>query len=170
MSGPRLSRFCRHHGRALVVWAMMPLAALNGRTIVGCGCTGHFEEVCHCNSPGGAKSCCQSTAGCCGGHGTKSCSCCSTHESGSSSDTKKDRASDAIRHIGSRHCVSLAVHVVLPATEGPLSSEDGHFASLALSSVNLAFLPTSAPLEPVVQLDIKCPPNDLVVTLHRFII
>ncbi len=172
MFGLRLARFSRHYGRALVVWAMMPLALLNGRTIIGCGCTGHFEEVCRCNSPAGGKSCCGSMGSCCRGHhGTKSYSCCSRRQSGVSPDSKKDRASDTFCHIGSRHCVVLAIHEVIPATEGPtFSSDDGNFASLALSSVDLAFSPTFAPLERVVPLDIKCPPNDLVVTLHRFII
>ncbi len=171
MSGLQSNRFLRHYGRALVVWAMMPLAILNGRTIIGCGCTGHFEEVCRCIAPGAGKTCCHSTGSCCGGHGKNACSCCSRDKSGSSPDSKKDRASDAVCRVGSRHCVTLAVHEVIPATEEPtLSSVDGHFASLGISSLDLAVSQAFSPLEPIVQLDLKCPPNDLVVTLHRFII
>src|SRR4051794_217332 len=52
----RLTRFLRKHRQAFLVWAMMPLAAMDAQTIMGCGCTGHFEPFCQCNS-------CESSAG-----------------------------------------------------------------------------------------------------------
>src|SRR3954465_11724709 len=46
----RLTRFLRQHRKAFLVCAMMPLAAVDAQTIMGCGCTGHFESFCQCNS------------------------------------------------------------------------------------------------------------------------
>src|SRR6478736_8758088 len=48
MGRVRSSRWAFAHCRTFIVWAMMPLAVANGEAIVGCGCTGHFETVCHC--------------------------------------------------------------------------------------------------------------------------
>jgi hypothetical protein len=171
MSGYPLTRFLRHHGRALVVWAMMPLAALNGRTMVGCGCTGHFEEICHCQSTKASKTCCQPGRSCCSGHGAKRCTCCSRDITGAAPDSRSDQAADVICHIGARHCVGLAVHELIPVTVVPIvSSDDCQIGTLGCSSADRAFLTAFSALEHVVQLDLKCPPNDLVVMLHRFII
>lgn len=171
MSGHPLSRFFRDYGRALVVWAMMPLAGVNGRTMVGCGCTGHFEEICHCQSTTASKTCCQPRGSCCSGHGAKACTRCSAEKSDAASDSRRDRAADAIRHIGTRHCVRLAVHEVIPVTVVPIISGDVcQIATLDCSSADRTFLTALSASELVVQLDLKCPPNDLVVMLHRFII
>src|SRR5215211_4290879 len=50
MAGIYLSQLTLARCRTLVVWALMPLSAVNGQTIIGCGCTGHFEATCHCAS------------------------------------------------------------------------------------------------------------------------
>jgi hypothetical protein len=168
MSGLHLNRFFRHRVRALIVWAMMPLAIINGRTVVGCGCTGHFEEVCHCASTGSHKSCCQSTGSCCCGHGAKTC-CCSSEKSDSTATRRTKPVSDATCHVGARPCVRIVAHIVIPATTGPTLSTDDQLASLAYSSLDFSFSPAFAEAEPAVQLDLKCP-SDLIVTLHRFLI
>src|SRR3954471_14034138 len=46
----RITRFLGKHRQALLVWAMVPLAVVDAQTIVGCGCAGHFESICQCNS------------------------------------------------------------------------------------------------------------------------
>ena len=164
MFGNSLTRFIRHYGRALVVCAMMPLAALNGRTMVGCGCTGHFEEACHCQTAKASRSCCS-------GHGAEACTCCSRGKTGAAPGSRTDQRSDAVCHVGARHCVGLAVHEVIPVTVEPIvSSDDWQIATLDCSSADRTFLAAFAALEHVVQLDLKGPPDDLVVMLHRFII
>jgi deoxycytidylate deaminase len=168
MTGLRLNRIYRHRGRALIVWAMMPLAIINGRTIVGCGCTGHFEEVCHCTSTGSHKTCCESTGSCCRGHSPKTC-CCSAARSDSSAVRRTKLPTDATCHVGARPCVRVVAHVVVPATVGTTLSSGDQLALLDGSLLDLSFLPASTKVEPVVQLDLKCP-SDLVVTLHRFLI
>ena len=76
-----------------------------------------------------------------------------------------------IAMLAPRHCVGLAVHEVIPATVEPtLSSDDRQLPTLDCGSVDPEFSPAVPPLEHVVQSDLKCPPNDLVVTLHRFLI
>jgi hypothetical protein len=171
MCGHSLTRFFRHYGRALVVWAMMPLAALNGRTLVGCGCTGHFEEICQCQSSTPDKACCQKGGSCCNGHRQKVCSCCARDKTSTGADSQPDRTSTAIRHVGARHCVALAVHEVIPVTIVPIvSSDDSQIATLDFNSADATFLPAFSGSEHFVQWDLRCPPNDIVVMLHRFII
>src|SRR3954468_20559888 len=46
----RTMRFLRQYRQALLVWTMMPLAIVDAQTLVGCGCTGHFQSYCQCNS------------------------------------------------------------------------------------------------------------------------
>lgn len=63
------------------------------------------------------------------------------------------------------------MHEVIPVTVMPIvSGDDCQIATLNCSSAGRTFLTAFSALEHVVQLDLKCPPNDLIVMLHRFII
>ena len=64
MVGIRFNRNAKNRWRSIAVWAMLPLAVLNGRTVIGCGCSGHFEAECHCNC-GDAGGCCSSQESSC---------------------------------------------------------------------------------------------------------
>jgi len=168
MSGRLLNRFLRLHCRTLAVCAMIPLTVFNGQTLVGCGCSGQFEAVCHCHMGGTAKGCCGS---CCGGHGSTSCPCCSQNKTFKDSHSGKEKASDTVAHFGTHPCRSIAVHDVIPATVVHVySADDCEFATLTLDTHDLSFNSPLAGKDQFVELDLKVPPNDLVVTLHRFII
>ncbi len=162
-------RFLRRIARALVVWAMMPLVVLNGRTVVGCGCSGHFEDICRCGTASG--NCCKPGGSCCSPGNSKGCSCCNHKKSASSSDLKRDQTANALCHIGSKHCVRIALHDVIPATEVQSDLSDaGLMACLDFGTSADSYVPAVLPSPPLVLPDLKCPPNDLTVSLHRFII
>src|SRR6186997_2207582 len=67
MTGYRLTRRAKRRWRTAFVWATLPVVLLNGRTLVGCGCTGHFDSACRCTgdaaiSPDSSRALAQSGA------------------------------------------------------------------------------------------------------------
>lgn len=50
MNATRIKNCAREYGRAILAWLMIPLMIAQGGAIVGCGCSGHFEAVCHCGN------------------------------------------------------------------------------------------------------------------------
>jgi hypothetical protein len=156
----RLTRFIRKRSQTAVVLVMLPLVLMNGRTITGCGCNGHFEAVCHCH-------CGASCGGCCGQASARSC-CANKTASGRESDSTipQGRSERAQSH----HCSQIAEYVVVTATIAPTLADDDSQAS-ALALVALDLPPVSAAAYSVhdLRLDTR-PPNDLVVILHRLVI
>lgn len=154
------NRDARSRWRAIVVCAMLPLTVLNGRTVVGCGCNGHFEAVCHCNCSG--STCCNSK------HGT-TCPCCKKHEKTGKDETKDTSGSDICVH--GRHCKGIAQHEVIPATVP--SSHAADEIGLAAFTLDLIDVPTTPELSSPQQQIIghtSPPPLDRVVALHRLVI
>jgi hypothetical protein len=135
--------------------AMLPLALLNGRTLVGCGCTGHFEAVCHCG-------CAMGCGGCCGQGGTRAC--CAKR-------TATETASDAAtQHARGHHCTQIVEYVVVPATVAPtVAADDSQASATVLAVLDLPILAPSTHAGQFVDLATR-PPNDLVVVLHRLVI
>lgn len=164
MSGIRVKRDRRNRWRNLVVWAVLPLAVFNSRTVVGCGCNGHFESVCHCNC---AKECRN-----CGGQ-PGSCPCCNAHQkSGPESSHGGNTDSDSGKSgFNSHHCKGAVQREVIPATVVTIHSADGLNATVA--ALDTLDLP-SAVYEThswALALELTSPPpHDIVVQLHRLII
>jgi hypothetical protein len=172
MLASRITRTVRRHYRAALVWAAIPLAVFNGRTVVGCGCFGYFESVCHC--------------GCCGGqHGKAICSCCTSHgfshsrcsgcnqsESTSRCDTTDGNTHSAgCKALAGHRCTSFVKHEVTPVTVAPhVIAGDLHDAIFALVDVGQTLVLSQTQIVQVVDFDTGPPPNDLVVTLHRLVI
>lgn len=175
MSGVRLMRFFRSHSQTFLVWAMMPLAIFNSRTIIGCGCTGHFEAVCHCrccevqvNESENASS---SRCACCSGHTSHSCSCCHDSAADSAAATDSTTPADGGEGLNSHHCVKMAVHIVVPGISVVSHSTDGIFdAAMALMPMELPLLASSEHSHRIVQLDTGPPPVDCVIAFRRLVI
>jgi hypothetical protein len=180
MFGIRITRTVRLRLRAAAVWAAMPLVVLNGRTVVGCGCTGHFKAVCHCSCCSGmqdgskqhGKNCCS----CCGSHSANNskskCPCCDRSELPQRCDTANGNSHcPSHQSLERHHCKSIALYEVIRFTAA--SSADA--GDLHASIFTLADLTSPALLDHsraglTVDFNTGPPPNDLVVTLRRLIL
>jgi hypothetical protein len=162
MFGTRLIRFVRRHRHLAVVCLMLPMILLNGHVITGCGCTGHFEAVCHCHC---GTTCCM----CCGKGGT--CTCCSGKSLACCRPADHENVPIKGTALQGHHCIQSVTYVVVPATIAPASV--GHHSpdfGLVLAPLALPLAAEWANSRQVVQWDTGPPPNDLVVTFHRLII
>lgn len=174
----RLTRFLRRHCRAAAIWAAIPLAVFNGRTLVGCGCFGHFESACHCG-------CCSATGNegiqsekcdrpCCASHGFSDSDCCCCNRSQSShhcTATNCDSRPSSGQALQVHHCKSIVLHDVVPVIVAPSSNAgDLHEANFGLADFGMPRSNTQFHIVQVIDFDTGPPPNDLVVTLHRLVI
>ena len=156
----RLTRWVRRHSRLAVVWAMMPVVLLNGRTFTGCGCTGHFEAVCHCG-------CAHACGGCCGQNGMRSCC---AGKAANNRLANSATSADTSEHAQPHRCTQIAEYVVVPATISPsVDSDDSRMTALAPVPIDLAIV--NQPIHRVqATLWDTGPPNDIVVSFHRLVI
>jgi hypothetical protein len=171
MLGVRPTRFLRHHYRAALVWAAIPLAVFNGRTVVGCGCFGHFESVCHCGCCSGTKA---GANKCCTGHGFNQSgrSCCNKSASTIHCNTAAGNSRLACgQSLQGPRCTSIVLHEVTPVTVAPnANAGDLHESIFALADVGLPLVFSQSQVGQVVDFHTGPPPNDLVITLHRLVI
>jgi hypothetical protein len=175
----RLTRFIRRHYRAALVWAVMPLAVLTGRTVVGCGCFGHFESACHCgccsDKHDGAKQG-ESACSCCTGHGFthSTCCCCNKAKAKSPSnitDCKSHDSCPASDLVWQGHrCTSIVVHDVIPVTVAPSADVADLHSSIFVLPDYILSPSSSQSFGQAVDFDTGPPPADLVVTLRRLVI
>jgi hypothetical protein len=176
MHGIRLTRSARDRCHTFLVWATMPLIVFNSRTLVGCGCAGHFESTCHChccNGPDGAKKNTNHTgSSCCDSGRSHSCKCCGKSGTVPSSTLAKDApTSSQSNAIRGHQCHTIAMRIVAPATT--TSSQVGGdlvFAAITLDARVLPGARTTAISWHAIAHDTSLPPPDLVVTLQRFVI
>ena len=165
MAGISLNRAARNRLRTVAVWAMLPLALFNSRTVYGCGCTGHFESTCHCN-------CCispNSKCGKCGGQGTSTCPCCSKVQK--SATTENGKSSDTSTGFHGHHCKRIAAHEVIPATVVTVHAGDEvNLTALDFVTIDLPIVANQLVYQHNASAYLVAPPNDLVVTLHRLVI
>ncbi len=178
MFGAQSIRFVRRRMRVVAVWAALPLVVFNGQTVVGCGCTGHFEAVCrfgccaktenrneqHARAD---RSCCASQVA----TGSK-CPCCDQGKFAQRSiHTPESTSSPASGQTLERHrCRSIAVRVVTPVTIAQSVDVDGLHSLCTLVDLSVPVLCDHSPVGLAVDFDTGPPPNDLVVTLHRLVI
>ena len=162
MNGTRLIRFVRRHRHLAVVCLMLPMILLNGHTLTGCGCTGHFEAVCRCHC---GTTCCM----CCGQGGA--CTCCSGKSLACCDSADHKTLPITGTGLQGHHCIQSVVYLVVPATVTPAPLDhDSPGMALALAPLELPIASDWGNSFHVVQWDTGPPPNDLVVTLHRLII
>lgn len=160
MAGIRLNRHAKRRWHALVVWAIMPLAIFNTRTVVGCGCTGHFEAVCHCNCGNGCGKC----------NGSGSCPCCSNHRSTFEKSEHSANGSDDSTAFRGHHCKGAVQVEVVPATVVSVHSADEISVSAPALNVLDFTVAGEASFQVFVLEHSSPPPYDIVVALHRLVI
>jgi len=176
MTGKWLKRVFRSRSQAFVVWAMMPLALLNGRTVIGCGCTGHFEAVCHCQCCTAQDSSDQKSGtaecACCGGHSSHSRSCCCQTKATNPCDSPDNNAPLNDREgLNAHHCTAMVVHVVVPAVQTiSFLGDDVDHSATALMPIELPFSAPLAKVDHHVAFDTGPPPTDCVIVFRRLVI
>jgi hypothetical protein len=160
--------------RTILVWALVPISVVNGQTIVGCGCTGHYQAACQCaacepaaRADHSVSQACDSKAG-----GPKAHACCCHKDSADSSNASSDSPSRSLASPARNHpCARIILH-----TGGSILAVSPQLGDLdSLSGVVPAALDTLRQAEPagirfVVLIDGGPPPRDIVVTLHRLVI
>jgi hypothetical protein len=171
MATSNLSHWRRHHCRALIVWAMVPLALFNGPTIVGCGCSGHFESACACvcsesqrMAPGEQHAPHSSQA-----LTEESCPYCCDESAAHIS--KKSAEPDATRGLRPHQCTPIAMRVAEPVTPSPPAAPELNLAAMAPHINGAMLVSTSQQIRPISSWDIgPSPPPNLVVLLQRLVI
>ena len=162
--------------RTLLVWAMVPLSVVNGQTIVGCGCTGHFEAICHCGSCDSLDSAVQpATNQTCGStlsHGAHSHSCCCHGEPTSSCRTgRSSLVSSEGNGFRGHHCTKIVLDPgETVVSVSPHVGDQLNYSTFLLPSLDLLVNYDIVAREHVFSFDSGPPPSDVVVTLHRLII
>ena len=163
MVGIRFHRKAKNSWRSAAVWAMLPLALLNGRTVVGCGCRNQFEAVCHCNCDEDSTSC---------GSQQSSCTCRAKHSRcySATAETVSKEANATINFI-CNGCKLAIIYEVLPATVISIHDVADHVVLSAsmLDGIDLPSAVSERVGVPFVEYSTP-KPVDLVVTLRRFII
>jgi hypothetical protein len=176
MTGVCLSKFALSRVRTLLVWAMVPLSIVNGQTIVGCGCTGHFEAICHCATCDSLDSAVQpakrQTCDSAQSRGIRSRSCCCQGEPTTSRPSEHSSLSSSeSRGFRDHHCTKIVLESgesIIPVA--PHFGDQRDFATVLPTSLDLPFNYDIAAREHVFSFDSGPPPCDVVVTLHRLII
>jgi hypothetical protein len=177
MVGRRIVRYLRRHGRSAAIWFAIPLAVLNSHATIGCGCTGHFESVCHCECGVVAKQCCKQH------HGKKFSSFRTARDSNASGcpsccrqATRGASAAQVAHHneseaLQGHRCKSIVMQEVIPVTLAPSVDANGVCSSMLVAADLI--LPTDVGHSEVVgaiDFDTGPPPKDWVVILHRLVI
>jgi len=162
MPGVSLIRSFRGRFRAAVLWAMVPLAAVGGRPVIGCVCAdGSYKTACPMLREAlEHRGCaCRETA-CCSHCGTEesTTSCCAT---------ESDTAERSL--VNSKCCHPVVQAPVLPPVAEVVSVTQDHEPSFAALPVELSVAETW-PTRIRVDDDTGLPALDLVVVLRRLII
>jgi hypothetical protein len=165
MAGINLSRLACQHFRTFVVWAMVPLAALNGHTVIGCGCTGHFMSLCQCQrSDLARKSLDQKTTKCpmCSGQIVKNSSC--------GTDCDRTHSSSGSQGLREHRCCTVAIYDFVPGTSNvPAEGDQQQVLAVLSAPSGLPFYFSERRFVPELLVD-PGHSDDLVVLLRRLLI
>lgn len=179
MTAKALTRFVRRRLRPVVVWAMVPLAALMASPVSGCICAdGHYEQFCRAYvgrvAEGGANHGPRATG--CGS------SCCQARE-GSACCPQRGRLPDSHnqsvvhgsvceRSVCGSGCCTPVVQgqLIAPVATPPQLGDDLHVPAPFSALVERAQPCSSLAAGQFVEDDTGPPPADIVVTLRRLII
>jgi hypothetical protein len=178
MLAPSKTRFAGGRFRAIVVWAMVPLAFWNGSPTFGCICAdGHFETNCPMLAARMLEGNDQQSAsqGCCG------CSCCAGSGLDSSASSvchtepqccEHSESSDDESRVGGKNCCMPVVRApLLPPVVGTVQfADDHHQPALHTFTLESAGQLVATHVEHVVVSDTGPPPGDLVIRLRRLVI
>jgi hypothetical protein len=170
----RLTRFLRKHRQAFLVCAMMPLAAMDAQTIMGCGCTGHFESFCQCNScesSAVSPTAVSSAAAMADPHQSLLHACCSKALPNARHVSRVALSAHGANGVRAHQCKQLRMRIgdsVIAAAAQ--ASHDNQIAAVTLLPTGLSIDDAAAATRHFFSFDSGPPPCDVVVTLHRLII
>src|SRR3954467_14922319 len=172
----RITRFLGKHRQDLLALAMMPLAVVMAKTIGGCGCAGHFESICRCNScdstrvklPSDRASIASRDS-----HELHSRSCCSDPKTAANhlQQRRGPLPTTSANCLLPHPCKQLSLRIGDTVTAAPAHAP--YQNSIATTIPTILDLPTRYPAldsRHVFSFDSGPPPCDFVVTLHRLII
>jgi hypothetical protein len=175
MASNYLSNLARAHFQTAIVWLLMPLSIINGQTIAGCGCTGHFEAACHCSSCDSYGSGGKPEAQACNlarvDDGSQRLCCCRSHSTAPTQRSSQSPDEGETNGFRSHQCTQLILHIGEPVPTVSLQFN----SELDLASVHAALISRLdiidvAAHQRVFVIGSEPPPCDFVVTLHRLII
>ena len=168
MARKSLFRPVRTRFSSAVIWTMVPLAAISGRSVSGClSPTGHFDPNCECwtgSSSGQASATvCRCHCSKCGG---ASCCCKSKAPAGGGDQAKGSGIQDGRCHAVSLYGLISAVTASKTAqlSANPLSADLAVVPTAQLCSI------TTISSQCVGDLNTGPPPDNLIVQLHHWII
>ena len=164
MIGKVLHRSIRQSFKSVVIWAMVPMAAISGRSVSGClSSSGHFDPNCQCTAiDGSSASACHCHCSC---SSSKTC-CCKAKALATKDGTKGGGLRD------SSGCRAIGFYAVTTAVNASSSSigEDHQSLQLATSAVDMPCSLAKTRGEYVAGLNTGPPPERLIVTLHHWVI
>jgi hypothetical protein len=169
MAGIRLNRVARNRWRTIATWAMLPLALFNSRIVLGCGCSGRFQSVCHCECRDSHDVSHGDKCVKCGGGNHSTCTSCGKIEK--SLPVANGNPSDSSTTLYGSRCKVAVVHEIIPATLVTVYTWDE--LSLSASDFDTIDFPVTTSQPRICDISIACngpPPSDLVVTLRRLVI
>lgn len=168
-------QFRRGRLRAILMWAMIPLAVVNTRSAFGCiGPDGQFNPNCRCCLAGGGERVASAKKSCCGcaccAHRAGGSSCCCKGKLAKNESKQSDRSGPGAKSNGCRLFVQIAVISAI-VNHGQTAQADDHLSqaicTVAIDSLSPIFgLHTNRRVE----MDTGPPPDNLVVILQRFVI
>jgi hypothetical protein len=164
MVGIRLNRNAKNSWRSIAIWAMLPLVVLNGRTVIGCGCSGHFEAECRCNCGDGGGWCSSQKS---------SYPCRAKHSNCHTAAVHNDKAeAETTTYLHGCNCKGSATHVVIPATIAPIhdTADDVKLSASILDSIDLPSQINEQTVRVSFLEHSTLAPRDLVVSLRRLVI
>lgn len=166
MFSVRFNRGLRRRCHQALALVMVPLAVLNGHTVLNCGCSGKVMTECHCGHSVLEPDAHRREAGqcpkCAAAKVARTSPCCSTQHSAESHNGAPS--------VGGHHCRSVADFQVLPATT-VLPTHDQHVAGLDAIAASAIVVDELFSTSRELPFSIAPhPPNDLVVVLHRLVI
>lgn len=169
MIGKWLVRCVRSRIRTAVTLAVLPLVVLNTLPVAaGCLCAdGHFEPACRhdlCVSGKGNCGCSCCAHGCC----CKGGKCCCRQRTAASKDNKDNTSGERVS--GSQCCKPLVHQAVPTVVTSPVVFDGYQMMALTVASIDVPSFSPMVNSAIRVDSDTGCPPNDLVVTLHRLVI
>jgi hypothetical protein len=177
MPGRVLIRAIRRRFQAAVIWAMVPMALISGRSVSGClSPTGHFEPGCHCQAMQAARvsgqekanPTCQCHCPCCRGG---ACCCCQGKANCCNLAAKTTSRTHGEGVQDGNSCRPFSIYVVTPAVSTSAQTGDLHqLVQMSMVSVDLPLFATPSTVAHVFELNTGPPPYNLVVALHRFLI
>ncbi len=170
MAGTRSSRWAFARCRTFFVWAMMPLAVANGEAVVGCGCTGQFESVCHCGM------CTSATAGdlkhaACEPHPqVRSCCCHRASAEAQLLCQNGTRPNEPVQ-FQTHQCTTIVLQAgERVITDAPHVGDQLHFSMTLLATIDVPIASKVPAGAHVFAFDSGPPVLDFVITLRRLVI